>query len=235
MLPIKPLLVLCRFVPLLVMIPAWGGRFAGRLPRLAIACITALGLVGALDQPLPSEVGGWFWVAIAAKELGIGLAVGLYASLVFHAAESLGGLLTVPLTVPTEQTPSTLFGVLFVCIFFAVDGPLHLLSGMAQSYRVLPIVFMPGPDLALEALIRLGGFFMIVLMITAPLLITIGLVAVAAMITARLHPTRQPLTGQSGVALLVLVSTAVALPLIFQLAAGTMRELLERLFATGRI
>src|SRR6266404_5461489 len=82
--------------PLMIMLPAFGGRHLRLEVRLGLGALVAL-----LAWPQVSAsyqnaglggAGPLLWILILAREVAIGVAVGFVASLAFHAAEAAGQL-----------------------------------------------------------------------------------------------------------------------------------------------
>lgn len=143
-----------RAVPIVWLVPAFGGR------DLPIAVRLGMGLVLAslgLPHLLPGAAAGALaasgplaWLLVAAREALIGAAVGLVVSFIFRAAEAAGGLADVlrgaslgEILSPASGTRTSPIGALYLLaatvIFLELGGLGRLAGALARSYEALPI------------------------------------------------------------------------------------------------
>ena len=129
--------------------PGLGGRF--RLALAVLLCAVVLPVVGpslAAAAPAPAD---WAAVGRACLVEGlVGAALGWSAALIVAGARQAGelvglqaGLSPAALLDPEaaeELTPlGHLYGLVALAVFLALDGPLALVNGLVESYRVLPV------------------------------------------------------------------------------------------------
>jgi len=174
------LLAVARVAPVAVIAPPFGfGRSVGL--RVAIA-----GMLVALVAPaLPSSAAP----SLAWRELLVGLALGVIAAVPFAAAQA-AGLLVDRARDPDGRGPlGTLFGLLALALFAAMNGPRLLVVALVQSYVAFPVgaELAPGAGaaIALDAGAQLVGAG---LTLAAPALAAVVLVELAVGFVARAQP-----------------------------------------------
>ncbi|MCA9522595.1 MAG: flagellar biosynthetic protein FliR, partial [Myxococcales bacterium] len=112
-------LFLFRLIPALMLVPAFGGRWGGRVVQSAVSLLLAVSLIPALSRMSFAEVSQANLAAIAIKELMIGLAIGIVASIALHLAESFASFIGEPTALAEPHTTlHDVWGLLFVAIFF---------------------------------------------------------------------------------------------------------------------
>ncbi len=137
------------------------------------------------------------------KEAFYGIAIGIGASIIFHAFEAAGDMIDAQrgaaiarLFMPTGQQ-SSIFGVfnhlLGIVIFLSLGGHLLFIKAMVESYQALPILTFPKsfPDMLAisEQFIRMTGDVMLIaLQLTAPILISIFVADVILGIMSKTAP-----------------------------------------------
>lgn len=226
-------LFLFRLLPALLLVPAFGGRWGGRLVQGAVALLLALALVPALVRVPFAGLADADLAAIALKELVIGTAIGIFGALVLYLAESLAAFVGAPSgSDAPEGTLRTAWSLLFLAVFFAVRGPHLLLSVLLESYRLFPLVGQL-PDLAASALVmRAGAFFALLAIACGPLFCALlATVALEAYVSRALFAGQGSWLGPAGVSYLVLAASALALPLLLELLARESVGLLRHLLA----
>lgn len=145
-----------RTLPLTWLVPALGG------PRVAAEIRVGLGVLLAvlcLPLVLPSlrspalagtDVGPLLWILLAARELAVGLTVGLCTAAVFRAAEAAGRLVDVfrganlaEVLAPTSDERTSPAGDLYlfivVVLFLELGGLGFLATALGRSYQAVPI------------------------------------------------------------------------------------------------
>lgn len=140
-----------RTIPLAWLVPALGGpRVAGPVRvglgvMLAVLCLPALA-----SSPLLTVTGPWGWILLVARELFVGLTVGLCVGAAFRAAEAAGRLVDLarganlaevlsPLS--DERTSPTGDLYLFVSVIAFLElGCLRLFANaLGRSYQAVPV------------------------------------------------------------------------------------------------
>jgi len=143
-----------RTIPIVWLVPAFGGRALPIPVRLAMALLLAAfsvphsmsGVVAALS-PTPGLAA---WLLIVAREALIGAAVGLVVSFFFRAAEAAGVLIDVlrgsnfaEVLAPDGGTRSSPLGALYLLlatvIFLELGGLGRLAVALERSYEALPV------------------------------------------------------------------------------------------------
>jgi type III secretion protein SpaR/YscT/HrcT len=143
-----------RNLPVTWLVPTLGGAHVPGEVRLALGILlAALGLphlTAAVDGARLHEANALLLAAVVARELAVGLTVGLVTSFVFRAAEMAGRLVDVvrganvaEVFVPTSDERGSPVGTLYLfvaaVIFFELGGVGHVLSGLLRSYQAVPL------------------------------------------------------------------------------------------------
>ncbi len=199
------LLVLARVSGLAWTAPAWGTPAMAWRVRVGFSMLLTTVLVPLVGPVVPAGSPGWGWTlaGLGLTEAAIGLGLGLSAGLVVAGARQAGeivgaqaGLSPASLIDPEaggELTPlGHLYGLIALAIFLALDGPLHLVDALAESYRALP----PGrlrlsPELAVEAFGRVGWALSLAVRAAAPAALALALAGVVLTLLARTAGTLQ--------------------------------------------
>ncbi|MCB9564329.1 MAG: flagellar biosynthetic protein FliR [Kofleriaceae bacterium] len=221
--PLVVALVALRLVPM-AMVPVWGGPLAPWSTRVALAALGAVAL--AVLQPpaaaatiatLPAAA----LVAIGLKELAIGAVLALVVAVPFIAADmagrlmggAVGGALDGDAAGPggPTSTGGLLVGLLAVLVFFAVDGHLIVVTALAGSYRVLPL--LGGLDrvgATHQVLAAVAALFAAGVALAAPALVAAALVEVALGLIGRAWGgAAARLTALRGAAVLAFVAAGL--------------------------
>jgi flagellar biosynthesis protein FliR len=131
---------------------------------------------------------GAMWRALV-LELAVGLTVGVIASLPVRAAQAAGGV-SDALGGDEERSLSTALALFGVAIFMSLDGPMLVLRGLVESYRLPPAGEMHlatgGATAAIAAGTRLIGA---ALMLAAPVMAAVLLTRLAFVVASRAEPT----------------------------------------------
>lgn len=195
--------------------------------RVAVTLLLALALAPhvppfALPDSLPA-----LSLALGA-DFVIGLVIGLCAGVFMNGLALAGevvslqmGLSTGPILNPMtdDGVPGIgqLLSLMGVVIYLALDGHLHLIRGLADSFRALPpggaVSFESAPELVARLL---GTVFSVAIRAAAPALVALFLVNVAVAITGRAVPQFPammvifPVTITAGIVLLTLAIPTTA-------------------------
>jgi flagellar biosynthetic protein FliR len=194
------LLIALRIATVFVLTPLFAlGGLPGRI-RLLFVLIMSVSLVSALAIPPPAalhSLGGLVIAAVGELLFGALLAFGLFA--VFATFQLAGRMIDLqmgfgvaslidPATRAQAPLLGTLLNLIAVAVFFAVDGHLMLIRGLAFSIEHLP----PGVSFAAidtgSVVAQFGGMFVYALALAAPVLIVLFLVDVAMAVMARTMP-----------------------------------------------
>ncbi len=162
------LLVLARLGAAIVAIPLFGARGVPPQAKIGLALMLSLIVLPLQQQPLaPVSTNLLVFASLLGSEVLVGLAIGIAISLVFHALEMGGTLVGMqmgfgfagildPLTSQQVGVMDQFFRVLVTLVFFAVNGHYLVISGLMQTFEIVP----PGTaDLTMIAGERVIPFF----------------------------------------------------------------------------
>lgn len=239
-------LLTARIGGLMSTAPLWSMTAMPMRLRSAITVLIALVLLpGAAPVPAPAEV--LDFPLPVASEMVIGLAIGLVAAVLVHAATMAGEVLSLQMglslgpaysPVPEMQVSGVapFVSLMALFVYVAVGGHLMMLEGLATSIAVLPpggAVDMAGGTLLVVAT---GQMFTCAVTIAGPVMATLLLVNVALAMLSRAVPQINamllsfPVT--IGVGLLML---AASLPIVSSTTArwfGAVPTQIERVLDT---
>jgi flagellar biosynthetic protein FliR len=232
-----------RVIPLALLAPFLGGRLVPSPAKIGLAGALAVLVYPQVAAAVPA-LGPVHLVLLFAKEILVGVAIGLCVSLVFHAAEAAGRLVDLArgtsmseALVPQSGTRASPAGDLYlqlaVVLFLAGGGHRLVLAALAHSYAVVPVVAFPstqGLGAAAAAFIELtAGLLAVALGLAAPVLIAAILTDLAFGLTNRVAPQLNayvlgmPAKALVGTAVLLLGLSVVA----GELASGGRQSLAD--------
>jgi len=179
----------------------------GARPRLLLALLLAVVLAPVVPhEGVGVGGGGAGWAAVGAACLGealVGAALGWSAALVVAGARQAGelvgaqgGFAPAALFDPEAGDEMTavghLYGLVALGVFLALDGPLALVRGLVESYRVIP----PGggaltEEAAAEAFARVGQALGLSLRAAAPAALALAMAGLALGLLGRAAPSLQ--------------------------------------------
>jgi type III secretory pathway component EscT len=154
-----------RSVPIVLLVPGFGGRALPLPLRVAIGLLLASfslpHLTSGAVAPLLRAPGPATWILLAAREALVGATVGLVVSFFFRAAEAAGGLVDVvrgasiaEVLAPDSGARSSPTGALYLLlatvIFLELGGIGRLAVALASSYEALPLGGGPRSPAGLE-------------------------------------------------------------------------------------
>ena len=143
-----------RAIPIVWLVPAFGGRSLPLAARLGIGLLlTTLGwpyLATAAAAPALAALGVLGWLVLTAREVLIGALVGWIVALAFRAAEAAGGLADgargagfadapAPLSGAASSPLAALYWLLAALIFLELGGLGRLAAALARSYQAIPV------------------------------------------------------------------------------------------------
>ena len=149
------LLGLMRIAPIVSVVPFLGAKLPGAAKMGLVIAIVALFLPHILTMSKQNLTFDATFIALAIKELFMGILLGFLATIPFYIATSSGVLVdflrgssALQVGDPTMQTQSSSIGVLYnqilIVFFFQVDGPFLFFDAILQSYTFVPIdKFLP--------------------------------------------------------------------------------------------
>jgi flagellar biosynthetic protein FliR len=199
-------LLAVRLAPLVLLAPWLLAGLAPRLVQLAIGLVLVVCLLpssaaalGALPtSPLP-------WLALAARELMIGLVLGLSLALPVHALRWAGDIIQAALgesfafdpatqgesaLEPHEPPIAKLYGFLAVALFVTLGGHRLAISAIGLSLQAAPLgtltTLRDPAALALGSVTLLGSAFTTATFIALPVMLVLALTDVSLALLARL-------------------------------------------------
>lgn len=141
-------LLLVRPGMLVLSAPAFGGTYAPPMLKIGLVVMLAVSMLPA--APLPSIDNPVALTTVIAREVMIGLSLGFGMRAITAGAEFAGYLagyqlgfayasVVDPQAGARNTVLSTMYGLVALMVFFAIDGHHLFLRGLAQSYHAMPI------------------------------------------------------------------------------------------------
>jgi flagellar biosynthetic protein FliR len=215
--------------------------------KIFFALITSILLypvIPAQNVGIDPQSGAIFMITAIFTEVLVGAALGMVGKIVFAGLELAGRLISLKtalgfaslvdsMTQQQRTIVSNLFNLLAILIFLAIGGDKIYLSGLVQSFQVVPLqqaqIEMAGPFM-LELATYL---FVIGVQLTAPFMIVLFLVDLSLAIFARIMPQANimfiALPIKLGVGFILLYLVAPYLPVAFEMMFTRMFEFIEQL------
>ena len=234
-------LVFARVGALMMLAPGIGDQFVPTRARLMVALFIAFTLAPVVSgkiAPLPSDTADMF-LAIA-KEILIGLSLGLTTRILFSALATAGAIAGMQTGLgmamafdPSQQQQGAVFGtflaLLGTALVFQSDVHYLFISGAAKSFdNFLPGAPLPLGDMAQFSLRAFSQAFSLAIQITAPLLLFGIVINVALGIINRVAPAIQVFFIAQPIQVLLGI-------MLFAITAGAgMLVWLEAIAAAGR-
>ncbi len=190
-----------RISIVLFLLPFFGGQGLPRTVKAALCLILTLGLWPSLsfDPSLfPGHPLGILLMILG--ELLLGLSIGLIVNFLFAAVQTGGQLIGFqmgfaivnvvdPITGVSEAVTAHFMYMISLLIFLSLNGHLYLLSGMAQSFEIVPPGgFLVTPVLMDKMISFSAMIFLLAVKIAAPVTATVILVDIALALVARATP-----------------------------------------------
>jgi type III secretory pathway component EscT len=238
------MLLLCaRLVPAFAVAPGWGARAGSATARLGLAAACALLMAPLVPaevvQAISAEAEGL--VLTAAREVIVGAVLGFFLALPFWAAEMAGRLADsargateaqLPLLASGSTSPLGGFTVLLAAgVFFAIDGHVLAVKGLAASYDAVPLVRSHETSLDLRSVIGTAVYasahlMLAAVLIAAPVLATAFLADVLLGLLNRIVPQVQvyflgvPLKAAMGILAMAVAVSAMSVAIAGELMNG---------------
>lgn len=228
------LLVLARLSAALVAIPLFGARGVPAPAKIGLAALLSLIVLPLQSEPLTAPPTDLLpFASLIGSEVLVGLAIGVAISLVFSGLEMAATLVGVqigfglqgvidPFTGSQSSVLNQFYRMVVTLIFFAVNGHYLVITGLLQTFEVVP----PGTaDLTLIAGDRVVPFFtalfVVAIRIALPVMGALMLTDLAMGLVARTVPQMNVLVVgfplKVGVGLFAL---AISMPLTVALMAS---------------
>ena len=196
------LLVLLRASGLFLMAPVFSDKSIPTQVRVGLLILVSGLVVSAINHPtLPEMSSLWQLAGLAAKEIFVGVVIGLTFRLLFMGIKTGGGILgyqigfamfNLPDVNTSDQVSiiSRLWYLIAIVIFFTVNGHHLVLSAFTDSYLVMPPGLVRTGSSAGELMIKYTAYvFVIAVKVAAPIMITLFLTDIALGTIAKTMPT----------------------------------------------
>ncbi len=190
-------LALARALPMVCLIPAFGGRALPLPLRTAVGFVLAALCLPMVAAQLPDGITAAF-APLVARETLVGLGMGFVCSCWFAAAAAAGAVSEARVAADgpgasTGARPFTaVLSVFAIVVFLEVGGLHHVALGLGRSYEAIPVSASAGaaapPALLAAALIASAKLFEAALLICAPVVVAALLVDLALGLCARAVP-----------------------------------------------
>jgi flagellar biosynthetic protein FliR len=191
---------LARIFGLLMAAPIFSNAALPTRVRL----ITALAVTIAISPLVPAlpgiPAGSWLGLAVIAQQTLIGVLMGFTIRIAFAtvdiAGEAIGLQMGLSFAVAYDplnagQTPvlTEFMGLLTALIFLALNGHLMILSGLVESFRLLPLSVEPISRTGFSDLLRWAGvIFATGLLLALPLVTALLIANIALGVLSRIAP-----------------------------------------------
>lgn len=193
------LLAFTRFLAFFSTGPFFSLPVIPRMTKAALALVCAAALLPAAGTAPALPLHDGQWLLFIAKEVAVGAALGLLASVVLLAAQGAGSLLSMQVGFSFNQyvNPGAFFtggqlevfyNVVALLVFFSSGAHLLFFGGLFASLTLFPVWQLTpaaGPEAALT---MLGGTLLLAVQLAMPVLGTLLLTEVALAFLARLVP-----------------------------------------------
>jgi flagellar biosynthesis protein FliR len=193
-----------RALPLTFLAPPFGAATPG--VRVLVAAVLVLLSGPALAAAAPPPL----LVAALARELAVGVTLGVVAAIPFRAAEAGGALIDDALWPRRARSFADAYLLLALALFAALDGPRLVALAWGQSYVAFPVGAVPAAPAELNAAVEAGARLVATAAaLAAPVLGALLVADVVAGLIARAQP---PLAVVPGAPLRI--GTAIAVVLV---------------------
>lgn len=194
-------LTMFRVSIVLFLMPFFGGQSTPKTVKASLVLVLSMAIWPQLSFPgtlMPANP--WLILIMLGGELILGLILGLVVSFLFAAIQTGGQIIGFqmgfamvnvvdPVTGTSEAVTAHFLYMVSMLTFLALDGPLHLLEGMATSFKLIP----PGglfltADLGDQIVALAGDMFVMAVRIAAPVMAALFLVDLALALISRAAP-----------------------------------------------
>ncbi|SKA87096.1 flagellar biosynthetic protein FliR [Paucidesulfovibrio gracilis DSM 16080] len=194
-------LTLFRFSVVLFLLPFFGGKTVPKPVKAALVLVLSLAVWPDLSFPGSLMPGNpWEIIIMFLGELLMGLIMGMMVQFLFAAIQTGGQLIGFqmgfamvnvvdPLTGTSEAVTAHFLYMIAMLTFLALNGPLHLLNGVAESFKLVP----PGsllltPEAVNQVLDFSKQIFVLAIRIAAPIMAALFMVDLALALIGRAAP-----------------------------------------------
>jgi len=196
------LLVIMRASGLFLMAPIFSNSSIPAVLRAGLVILLSTIIASVINQPeLPQVTSLWMLVALGAKEILVGLIIGLVFRLLFMGIKTGGAILGYQMGFAMVSVPDVDSGdqvsiiarfwyLAAMLIFFAINGHHMILSAFVDSYVVMPPGAITMTSSVGELMIKYTAYvFVIAVKVAAPIMVTLFLVDVSLGLIAKTMPT----------------------------------------------
>ena len=235
------MMVFVRAGGLMTLMPVFSGQTIPIQVRVAIAAMLALVVSSSVPAPqLPTEVIGL--IIVAARELVIGLIMGMVSRFVFYCLELAGQIMATeiglmmsaqidPIT-RNNTSPVGLALFYFSSLLFLITGCHHyVIAAFVRSFELTPIGQLAFTRDITETFIRASGnIFLVAVQMSAPLIASNFIVTLTFAILGKASPSINVFAESFAVRVIVgLVVFGVVFGLSAQLVLSWMRQSPEQM------
>ncbi len=196
------LLILLRASGVFIFAPIFSHRTIPPLIKVGAVILLSVVLTPTLDySQLPQMESMWQLVGLAAKEILVGIIIGLLYRLIFMGAKTAGAILGYQIGFAIVSMPDIeeggqisimgkLWDLLAILIFLSINGHHLVLAAFADSYECIAPGMVGLASSVGEMIITYTAYvFVIALKMVAPVMITLFLTDVALGTIAKTMPT----------------------------------------------
>lgn len=199
-----------RMLPIIALAPFFGAKVLPHSVKVAFAlCLFAIFLPQLATLTKTQLTFDFNMVFMFLKELFVGFIIGYFISIPFVIVQNTGAIIdhqrgasSLMVSDPSTQTQTsplgTLFNLLLIYLFFAIEGPFTVIEMVSMSYNILPpdqfmnLDFFSNNSEVLSEIMRLMGQVMILsTQLAAPALLIILMTDFFLGIANRLAPQVQ--------------------------------------------
>lgn len=227
------MLVFARISMVIAVIPVFGSANVPIMVKVGLSAFLSV-IVYSFSEPsgIPNELTIPGLLSLVFREGIIGLLFGFITGMLFYAIQFAGhfvsfqmGFAMVQLIDPQSQERVPIIGqfyfIMAILLFLLINGHHLILSGLIESFRIVPIGtgILSGDLIALLTKLT-GNVFVLALKIASPILVTLFLTDVMMGIIARTVPQMNiffvSLPLKIGMGMILVVSTLSLFPLLIE-------------------
>jgi flagellar biosynthetic protein FliR len=192
---------LARIFGLMASAPIFSNAGVPRRTRLIAGLAVTLAIAPMIPQPPAIPAGSWLGIFIIMQQIIIGVIMGFAMRIAFATVDVAGELIGLQMglsfavaydPLSAGQTPvlTEFMGLITALMFLAMNGHLMLLSGLMESFRLVPIGLVPFKAPAFAELLRWSSvIFASGLMISLPLIAALLIANIALGVLSRVAPS----------------------------------------------
>jgi flagellar biosynthetic protein FliR len=234
-------LVFCRVGSALLLLPALSEIYVPMQVRLLFGILLSINITPQLpidvEQLLASELGLFLYLA---AELTVGLTIGLICNIALAALHTLGGIIAMQsglgaasLFDANQGSQSTVFGAFLsisaIVVMLSLDIHAAMFQALSESYESLPIgAWANYYDQLIDGVIKtVNTAFNTAVKMSAPFIVVISLLFLAAGVLSRLMPQLQIFFVMLPVQILISFLLLAGLPSLLLWFAGHYSKILQ--------